>query len=163
MPARRRARGKQRGHGRDAGKGASLGPGPEMVLLAVRGDGGVHHGMRAPGADHLEAAGGEAHSGVPGDPRLRAGDERLDVTQRRVEVLALVQPIAVEAGELVLPECLPPGEDQLLELAVRTDQQEGRARLEADPPLDAERRLADVDVAADAVRLGARSLLPRSL
>ena len=70
-----------------------------------------------------------------------------------IEVLALVQPVAVEAAELVLPERLPLGEHQLLQLAVRADEQQRGAGLEADPALDAERGLAHVDVAADAVGL----------
>ena len=47
----------------------------------------------------------------------------LDVAERGIEVLPLMQPVTVEGGELVLPEGLPLGEHELLELAVRGDEQ----------------------------------------
>ena len=65
-------------------------------------------------------------------------------------ITALVQTVAVELSELVLPKALPLGEHQLLELAVRGDQRQGGPGLETDPSLDAERGFAKMDVSADA-------------
>jgi hypothetical protein len=107
--------------------------------------------VRASRADHLEPTRGEPHPRLASHPRLRAGNQRLDVPKGGIEILALMQPIAVEPAELILPEGLPLGEHQLLELAVRADQEQRRARLEPDPALDAERGLAHVNAAADAV------------
>src|SRR5690348_5772733 len=101
------------GHPREAGRFIA---GPEAVLLAVGGHGGIHHGMRAARAGHLEPAGRETHPRLPRHPLLRRRDERLDVPAGGVEPLPLVQPVAVEAAELVLPEELPLGGDELLEL-----------------------------------------------
>src|SRR5690606_2304353 len=127
--------------------------GPEAVVLAVRGDGRVHHRMRAAGADHVEAAGGQADARLAGYALLGALDHRLDVAQRGIEVVPLVQPVAVELRNLVLPERLPLREHQLLQLAMRRDEQERRAGLEPDPALDAHDRLADVDSPPRAVAL----------
>src|SRR5690349_19946195 len=143
----------QRRHRRNPRERTGLVARPEAVLLAVGRDRRVHHRVRAAGANHLKPARRKVDAGVARHARLRAGDQRLDVAKRGVEILALVQPVAIEPPELVLPEGLPLREDQLLELAVRADQEQRRARLEADASLDAERGLADVDVAADAVAL----------
>src|SRR4051812_39489558 len=107
--------------------------------------------MRAAGANHMEVSGGKADPGLARHPRLGAGDQSFDVPESGIEVLALVQAITVEPGELVLPECLPLGKDQLFQLAVRSDEQKRGPSLEADPSLDAEGRFADVDVAANGV------------
>src|SRR5215210_7514580 len=64
----RGAGGEERGDGGHAREGAGLVAGPEAILFAVGGDGGIHHGVGTPGARDLEAAGGEAHPGLPGDP-----------------------------------------------------------------------------------------------
>ena len=80
----------------------------------------IECGLRVPTT--WKRPGREAHAGLAGDPRLRAGDQRLDVAERGIEVVALVQPVAVEAAELVLPERLPLGEHQLLQLAVGADE-----------------------------------------
>src|SRR5262249_1725989 len=50
---------------------------------------------------------------------------------------------------MVLPEDLPLGENELLDLAMGRDQDQPGAGFEADPTLDAERGLADVDSSTD--------------
>ncbi len=64
-----------------------------------------------------------------------------------------MQPVAIEAGELIFPVGLPAGEDQLLQLPVRGNQHERRPGLEADAALDAERRLSHMDPTAEPVGL----------
>src|SRR5690606_11195364 len=125
--------------------------GPEQVLLPVRRHPRVHQRERAPRPDHQRPPRREARAGVAGDPPLRARDEGLDVAERGAEILALAEPGTVEGAELVLPVALLPGEHQLLELAVRRDEEQRPPGLEADPALDAERGLADVDAAAQPV------------
>ena len=65
-------------------------------------------------------------------------------------MLALVHQVAVDGGDGLLDLQLLAGEDELLELAVGGEQHLRRRRLEGDPPLDAEDRVAEVDAAADA-------------
>src|SRR5512142_3084989 len=124
-----RAGGQQRGNGGDAGERPRFVSGPEPRLLAVGGDGRIHEGERTADPGRLESSRRQPHARLPRDALLRVPDQRLDVAQRRIEVLSLVQPVAVEAAALILPERLPAGEHQLLELAVRVDQQERRAGL----------------------------------
>src|SRR5688572_23456026 len=62
-----------------------------------------------------------------------------------------MQPVAVKAGQLILPEGLPLGEHELLELAVGADQHQSGARLEADPPLDTQGGLSHVNTVSDSV------------
>ena len=130
---------------------AASSPGPQPVALAIGRHRWIHEAVRAADAVDPESTLGEAHPGVADHPLLRADDHRLDVPHHRVEGLALVQPIAPELGDVVLPEALPPGQDELLELAVGGDEDLGGARFETDPALDAEDGLAEVDAAADAV------------
>src|ERR1043166_8899886 len=154
---RARARGRARTcreqlrNGPDPRERPGLVTGPEPILLAVGRHRAVHHREGASSAGHHETAGGDMHAGLAGHPLLGARDEGLDVPERRVEVVTLVEPVAVETAELILPEDLPLGERHLLQLAVRRDEQQGGAGLEADPALDAEGGLPDVNVAAEPV------------
>ena len=94
------------------------------------------------------------------DPLLRAGEQRLDVAARGVEVLALVHQVAVDRRHRLLHPLLPAGQHQLLELAVGGEEHLRRRRLEGDAALDAEDRVAEVDAAADAeARRGALDAL----
>src|SRR5690606_4580373 len=80
-----------------ASKGARLVAGPEHVLLAVGGNLAVEHRERRTRTGHQEASRREPDSSGAGDSLLRRLDHRLDVAQRRVEVVTLVQAVAVEA------------------------------------------------------------------
>ena len=71
--------------------------------------------------------------------------------------MPFVQPFAVEASEVVLPERLPARQHELLELAVRGHQDQGAPGLEPDAAFDPEHRLADVDAAPDAVAVAQRA------
>src|SRR5688500_11378835 len=94
----------QLGNRRHARERPGLVPGPEEIFLAVRRDRRIHHRERAPRRDHLKAAGRETDARLARHPRLRAREERLDVAERGIEVMPLMQPVAVEPAELVLPE-----------------------------------------------------------
>src|SRR5215210_6449876 len=107
--------------------------------------------MRASGTDHMEAARPEPHPSLTGDARLRARDQGLDVPEGGVEVLSFVQPVTIEARQLIFPERLPLGEHQLLELTVSSDEEQRGASLEADTPLDPQCGLPHMDVAADPI------------
>ena len=95
-------------------------------------------------------------------PRLRRGEEGLEVAADRLEVLPLVHEVAVLRGDALLDAQLAAGEHELLELAMGGEDHLRRRRLEGDPPLDAEDRLAEVDAAADAER-ARRALSTRSM
>src|SRR5689334_16528481 len=118
----RRAGGEQRGNGGDAGERPGFIAGPQAGFLAIRRHGGVHQRERTAHAGDLKPSRGQQHARIAYHASLRARDQRFDVTQRRIEILSLVQPVAVELPQLVLPEHLPAREHQLLELAVRVDQ-----------------------------------------
>src|SRR5262245_3511330 len=121
----------QRRDGCDTGECPRFVSGPQAWLFAIGGDGGIHEREGAPGAGDLEPAGGQAHASLPAHPRLGARDQRLDIAQRWIEVLPFVQPVTVKAAELVLPERLPAGEDELFQLTMRVDEQERRAGFES--------------------------------
>src|SRR5690349_5527381 len=95
-------------------------------------------------------AAGESHERAARDARLARGEERLEIALERIVEEALMEAAAVDVAEMVLPETLLFGEDQLLELAVRVEQDLRRRRLERDASLDAEHRVAEVVAAADA-------------
>src|SRR5690606_36576794 len=140
----------QLGDRADTCERARLVSGPEHVLLAVGGDLGIEHRERRTCTGHRETSRREPDTSGASDTLLRRIDHRLDVAQGRIEVVTLVQSIAVGATELILPERLPLGEHQLLELAMRSDEDQRRTGFEADPSLDAERGLAHVNTVTDA-------------
>ena len=72
-------------------------------------------------------------------------------------MLSLVHQIAVGLRDGLLDARLLAGEHQLLELAMRREQQLGRRRLEGDASLGADDGVAQMDAAPDAE--GARELL----
>ncbi len=81
------------------------------------------------------------------DDVLRGIEKGLHVAHHRVEVLRLVEQHAVEVGEVILLIPLPLGEDDLLQLPMRLNEDERRRGLERHPAFDAEDRVAHVDVA----------------
>src|SRR3954468_8780546 len=107
--------------------------------------------MRTSGSNHVKAPRAEPYPSLTGDAGLRARDQGLDVPECGIEVLSFVQPVPIEAGQLILPERLPFGEHQFFELAMGTDEEQRGARLEADTTLDAECGLSHVNVAPDPV------------
>jgi hypothetical protein len=102
-----------------------------------------------------EGAFREAHANVAGDALLTPFEEGFDVPHHGVEPQPLVEERAVEVAEGPLDGELATGEDELLDLAVRGDEDHRRRGLERDAALEPEDRVADVDPAADAVGPGA--------
>src|SRR4030095_9194743 len=88
---------------------------------------------------------------VAGDPLLRRAEQGLDVAAHRIEMLTLVNEIAVDGGDRLLQPQLPAGQHELFELPVRGDQHLGGRGFEGHPAPDAEDGLAEMDPAADAV------------
>ncbi len=103
---------------------------------------------------HEQVAGPEHEPHLAGDPLLRGAQQRFDVAAHRVELLALVDEVAVVGRDLVLDALLQAGERELFQFPVRDQQYLGRGRLEGHPALGAEHGVAHVDAAADAVGAG---------
>jgi hypothetical protein len=108
---------------------------------------------RAYAAD-VAATAAQRDADVAADAGLAGIQQRLDVPHHGIEVQPLMQQIAIEAAEVLFPELLPLGQHELLELAMRLDQHQRRRRLERDPALDAENRVAQMNPAADAPLAG---------
>src|SRR5262245_15519591 len=107
--------------------------------------------MRRRDAEHEQAAGPQLHANLARHARLRRSEQRLDVAARGVELLALVNELAVDLAHGFLDRRLRAEQRQLLELAVSADQDLGRRSFERDAPLRADDRVAQVNAAADAV------------
>src|SRR5690606_8195797 len=101
-------------------------------------------------------AGPELAAHGAGHARLRRAEQRLDVAAHRIEMLALVDQIAIDLRELILDARLRRAERQLLELAVRGQQDLGGRRLERDAALRADDRVAEMDPAADRIAAAER-------
>src|SRR5262245_54905351 len=84
------------------------------VLAAAHG----HQRMRRRDAEHEQAARTQLHADLARHARLRRSEQRLDVSARRVELLALVNELAVDLAHGLLDGRLRPEQRQLLELAV---------------------------------------------
>ena len=80
---------------------------------------------------------------------LRISQESLDVAGHRLQKLPFVYHCAIPVGELLLPVQLPFGEHVLFQGVVRLDDYQRRGGFKTDAALDADNRVADVDVTPD--------------
>ena len=119
--------------------------------LAVGAELVAHQVVLAVDTHHDITVGIEIHVDIAADRNLRTLQHGLHVPHHRIVVLTLVQPVAVELRDLVLPEQLPLGEGVLLEHLVGGDDEDGACGLESHSALDADDGVADVHVAPYAV------------
>src|SRR5690606_3919264 len=108
--------------------------------------------MRRLHADDEYAARAKQAAYRAGHARLRRLEQGFDIPRRGIELLAFVDEIAVGLRERLLDTHLQARQRQLLELAVRGQQDLRGRRLERDAALRAEDRVAQMDAAADRVR-----------
>src|SRR6185437_6274238 len=144
---------------RDLRESERIGRGPLACRFAVHTLRGAHERVRRVDSLDEDAARPQEHVHVARHALLRGDEQRLDVAADRIEELALVHEIAIGLGDELLDALLPAGEHELLELAVRGEEQLGGRRLEGDATLRADDGVAEMDAAADAE--GRRSRLER--
>src|SRR5512134_2219680 len=139
------------GQSHDLREAVGVGRGPLARGFAVLAAAHGHQRMRRRDAEHEQAAGPQLHANLARHARLRRSEQRLDVAARGVELLALVNQLAVDLAHGFLDRRLRAEQRQLLELAVRADQNLGRGRFERDAPFRADDRVAQMNAAADAI------------
>src|SRR5215469_13516025 len=123
---------------------------PLAGRLAVHAARGGHERVGRLDSLDEEIPGLELHVHLAGHALLRGDEQRLDVAAHGIEQLTLVHQVAVRLRQQLLDALLPPGESELLELAVRGEQHLGRRRLERDASLGADDGVTEMDAAADA-------------
>src|SRR5688572_294062 len=139
------------GQSHDLRETVSIGRRPFARRLAVLAAAHGHQRVRRGHAEHEQAARSELHADLAGHASLRRRQQCLDVAACGVELLALVNQLAVDLAHGLLHDGLAAEQRQLLELAMGGDQDLGGGRLERDAPLGADDRVAQVNAAADAV------------
>src|SRR5690606_40975558 len=90
------------------------------------------------------------HFHLTAHARLRGDEQRFNVAAYRIEMLALMDEIAVGAGQHLFDALLAAGHDELFELAMGADEHFRGRRFESDPTFRADDRVAQVNAAAHA-------------
>src|SRR5690242_12087698 len=84
------------GQSHDLRETVSIGRRPLAGRFAVLAPAHTHQRMRRRDAEHEQAAGPQLHANLAGDARLRRRKQRLDVAAGGVELLALVNELAID-------------------------------------------------------------------
>src|SRR5574337_501739 len=116
----------------------SLSAAPQLVGLAVTRDFRIHQGMRRTHAVHRPAARIKRELYLAGDALLAGCEKGFQIPREWIKKMALMQQLAVEIAERVLPELLLAAEHQFFQLTVRGNQQVRGRRFETHAPLDTE-------------------------
>src|SRR5215472_13887373 len=145
-----RARVEHAGERDDAREAECVRRRPLAGRLAVHAARGRHEGVGRLDALDEQTARLQFEAHLAGYALLRRDQQRLDVAAHGIQELALVHQVAVRLCQQLLDALLPPGERELLELAVRREQHFGGRCLERHPALGADDGVAEVDAAADA-------------
>src|SRR5262245_37878994 len=106
------------------------------ILAAAHG----HERMRRGHAEHEKASGTQLHTRFARHALLRRREQRFDVAARGVELLAFVDELAVVRAHELLHAGLGARQCELLELAVRRQQDVRGRSLEGNPALRADDR-----------------------
>src|SRR5690606_19608441 len=131
--------------------------GPAQVHLSIFTELRRHQVVRRNYSCNLKSVWVQLQVNVSRHVVLGACQERFYVAHNGIEVLALMQPVAVELGELVLPAQLPFCEDMFLKRVVCLEYDHRGGGLKTDAPLDTDNGVPNVNVPPDGI--GPRDLL----
>ncbi len=107
--------------------------------------------MRRLDRDGIDRAAVRLDNDLAVDHALRRREERLEIVLQRIVIEALVDELDPLARDLGLEAVLLLRQHGFLERAMRDEQRRQAGRLEDDAALEADRRVAGVEAATDAV------------